>query len=216
MALLEINLLGDKAIAAKLRTLGKQGFGVITRVLRTRLRDAVAYARQKHLSGGSATTLYPRSGDLRNAFWYEVLPGQGEVTARLGFIRGPSGGGARRTSPLRYAWTHERGATIKPGPGKKFLRIPAPFALTAAGRLKAKYNVVDARQIPNTRIIRSRSGNLAIWEIFPRARRVKGQPLSAIGQPLFWLARSVTVPARPTLGPTWERFRPIVIHDIRQ
>jgi hypothetical protein len=78
--------------------------------------------------------------------------------------------------------------------------------LTPAGRYKAKYNVLSAREIPNTFIKRSASGLLGIYEIH------RGRPPVR----LFHLVRQVEIPARPTLRPTWFVFRPLILSDLRE
>jgi hypothetical protein len=207
MALIEMQMSGDKEVQTLIGRLGPGAVKIVIQSLRSVLKDAVSYARQQHLSGGSPTALHPRSGDLRNSFWYEVVPGSAaEVTARLGFIRGPSGGVQRQTNPLRYAFTHEFGATIRPVRGQ-YLRIPTNNVKTPAGRIKAAYNVDDARTIPNTIVRRSASGQLAIWEVSPGGRKLKA---------LFWLVRQVTIPPRPVLKPTWARFRPRLLEAIQK
>jgi hypothetical protein len=204
MAVIEIDLIDEGNFGQTLATLGPRGLALVQRVEETRLKEAVSFARTTRLSGGGGGALHPRSGDLRNSFWYEIKAAAGAVMARLGFIRGPTGGGQRTTSPLRYSWTHEYGATIRAKSGG-YLRVPTDEVLTPAGRYKAKYNVVSAREIPNTFIRRAASGSLGIYEVRRGRAPVR----------LFHLVREVTIPARPVLRPTWFIFKPLILNDIR-
>ena len=167
-----------------------------------RLKEAVTYAREQRLTGRPG--LIPRSGDLRNAFWYEIKDLGADILARLGFIRAPSGSGPRTISPLRYAWTHEFGAIIRAKSGG-YLRVPTDAVLTPAGRYKAKYHVVSAREIPNTAIWRARSGSLGIYEVHRNRPPVR----------LFHLVEEVEIKARPTLRPTWFVYGALILNDLR-
>jgi hypothetical protein len=203
MAFLEIEVVRDcDAFEQALRTSGPQGIALVTSVAQTRFKEGVTWARAHRLTGRPG--LIPRSGDLRNAFWYEVQATTTDVYARFGFIRGPSGTGDRRTSPLKYAWTHEFGAVISARPGG-YLRVPTDEVLTPAGRLKARYNVASARTLPNTFIRRARTGSLGIYEARPGNRIVR----------LFHLVQQVTIPARPVLRPAWFIVRPLIMGDLR-
>lgn len=202
MPVIEIDVIGEEALQQTLNRLGAQGMALVKKAEETRLKEAVTWARANRLSGRPG--LIPRSGDLRNAFWYEVRQVGETIMARLGFIRGPSGEGDRQTNPLKYAWTHEFGKIIRPVSGQ-YLRVPTQAVLTPAGRYKAQYNVISARDLPNTFIQRV-GGRLGIYEIHRGAPPVK----------LFSLVRQVEVPARPTLRPTWFIFKPLLVGDIRQ
>jgi hypothetical protein len=202
MAFLDIDVIRDEGFTQVLATAGPRGIALVTTVYQTRLKEGVTFARAQRLSGRPG--LIPRSGNLRNSFWYEVTATVAAVLARFGFIRGPSGGGTRFTNPLRYAWVHEFGAVIRAQAGG-YLRVPTEHVLTPAGRLKARYNVQSARQLPNTFIRRARSGSLGIYEARPGRAPVR----------LFHLVQQVTVPARPVLRPTSFVVRPLIVGDLR-
>jgi hypothetical protein len=204
MAVIEIDIIRDAELERTLATLGSRGMTVIKRVEEKRFKEAVTWARANRLSGRPG--LIPRSGDLRNSFWYEVREVGAEIIARLGFIRGPSGArGPGAISPLTYAWVHEFGAIIRAKSGG-YLRVPTDAVLTPAGRYKAKYHVVSARTLSNTAIWRSRGGSLGIYEVH------RGRPPVR----LFHLVEQVEIPARPSLRPTWFIFKPLLLMDIRQ
>ena len=86
-----------------------------------------------------------------------------------------------------YAAIHETGGTIRPKTAK-FLTIPLAAALTPAGVLRK-----PARQWNNTYV----AGGI-IWQA-----KEKGQ----MSIPLFVLKRSVTIPARPYMGPALEETK---------
>lgn len=98
-------------------------------------------------------------------------------------------------SPEQYVALHEFGGTIS---GKPLLRIPTKYSKKASGQdvLAGR----GARTLSNTRIFRSRKGNLFIWEVdTPRAR---ASPKGII--PLYLLKPSVTYRARGFMKRTLE------------
>jgi hypothetical protein len=100
------------------------------------------------------------------------------------------GSGVRNGKRVKYANILEEGGTIVPK-NKKYLTIPFQAALTSAGVMKYP----SARDYPNTfiagRTIMQRQGSGSI--------------------PLFYLARSVTIPAKHYMSITEQRSRGAVM-----
>lgn len=98
----------------------------------------------------ATTRMVRRTNYLLNSIQGGARPEQaGAVT----FLR--AGGGEH---DVRYAKAQELGATIRPGPGKKFLAIPVGPALTAKG--VARYG--SPRQVPNLRFQSIRGGSMGL------------------------------------------------------
>lgn len=189
----------DRVIRA-LDRLDKEAMREVGIIMRSHLREGVNYGRVHHLTGGTTETrLAVRSGNLRNAFWYEVkvLAGAKDVQGRLGFIRSSMGGRAQ-ANPLVYAWMHHRGGTIRAKRGG-YLTIPLEAARTKAGVSRGR-----ARDFPNTFVRRSRQGHLIIWQ-------KQGKQIV----PLFVLKTYVRIPRRSTLDPTWRYIRPKMLAELR-
>lgn len=91
-----------------------------------------------------------------------------------------------------YGGIHERGGTIKPRPGKKYLVIPVNIAAKRAME-KTSGGVRSLK----TRVFRSKKGNLIM--IGDRKVRYtnKQANIKVNDQPLFVLKESVTMPKRP-------------------
>lgn len=109
---------------------------------------------------------------------------------------------------VEYATTHEppdgRTETIikssRPG---GFLAVPTAFAKTPAGALKDIYNR-PLRQIEGLFIARAKSGTL-----FAAIKSsATGRQRSSKFTPLFWLLKSVKIPARPFLAPALKDATP--------
>jgi hypothetical protein len=138
-----------------------------------------------HELSGGAGQLHVRTGRLRRSFRFRVRRRQTGVTGQLGFLGRGVG----------YAWVQEYGATIRPK-NARYLIVPQAGALTRTGRLRA---LAGRRQRGQTyvrgRVVYERRGRVSV--------------------PLFLLTRQVVVPARPTLAPTWQRFRPQLMTRLR-
>ena len=160
----------------------------VGRIIDKRLGEAVTYARATYLTGGTtATRLAERTGRLQASFDKEVqvTPGaQTIVTARLGYLHGPS-----------WVGIHEYGGTIRPT-NAQYLAIPLTAAARSAG---------SPRQYPGGLFAQtSQRGNLLLF-----------QRTEAGIEPVYLLRSEVTIPARPALRPTVEKFTPIVTQDLK-
>jgi hypothetical protein len=124
--------------------------------------------------------LFRRTGALSRAY-NTVLTGAGnldQLTLRMGWIDPKAAAVAR---------VQEEGAIIRPVRAK-YLTVPLPAALTAAGVLRAR-----ARDWPNTFIVRTKKGGLFI------AHQVGGKP-----EFLFALKKEVKVPPRLGFVDNWQ------------
>ena len=115
---------------------------------------------------------------LRESFEYKVT-GRWLNTLRLDMW-----------SDSPYAATHEFGGTIQArGGDKNWLRVPTNRVLTQnTGKVQSKYE--DAS---NAFFVKFSSTHAAIFE-----RRVRSKPV-----PLFWLHKSVKIPARLKFAEIW-------------
>jgi hypothetical protein len=114
----------------------------IRQTLSRQLNSAVAFARERYLSGGTtADRLAVRSGRLQRAFTAEVQEEGDTITGTLGYVY---------DEPI-YARTHAYGATIR-ARRARYLTIPFPGV---TGR---------ARSHLHTFVARSRRGNLIIFQ----------------------------------------------------
>jgi len=138
-------------------------------------------------TGAAGDALASRSGHTRRSIVRRVF-------TRLMHVVGVVG------SPLASFAAHEFGATIT---GKPLLRIPTKFMKTASGvdRLAGR----SARTLPNTRLFRSRAGNLFIWEIGTARARSAGRPV-----PLYLLKPSVKLRARHMLRNALRKNRALI------
>lgn len=175
-----------------LNTASRRIFTTMRQSLARRLPMAVAYAKERYLTGGTTSDrLAVRTGRLRAAFTAEVVSSGQEITGRIGYLYD--------TPP--YAAVHEgwpgerRFTTIRPRQAQ-YLAIP----LTEEAR-RAK-----PRSFENTFVQSSRRGNLLIFQ----------KTGAGTIAPLYLLRREVTIPARPALRPTMARFLPLILEDIRQ
>jgi hypothetical protein len=143
---------------------------------------------------------------MTDAVSYGQRTGFGQTTTptrlavRTGTLRAAFGAQVRRSGAntvtarlgflqqARIARVHEFGATIRPRTAQ-FLAIPLP---AARGRRPREFTHTFIRK----GIIFQRVGSRVI--------------------PLFVLKRSVTIPARPVLRPTWLRYRGILLARLRR
>lgn len=94
-----------------------------------------------------------------------------------------------------YGPTHEYGATIR-AKNRRNLAIPLTEEARQAG---------TPRRFNDLFLIRSRRGNILLV-------RRNGQQL----EPMYKLQPSVTIPPRPHVRPTSEKWFPIILQDVRQ
>lgn len=175
----------------------------ISRVNGTRKRAPQLWARSATTIGGRAVELIQRyyrgasatepdrtavrSGALRRAYTHAVTRKNATIDLQIGVIRPGD-----RGKVLRYAATHEYGATITPKRAKS-LTIPLDAAKTRSGVTRGR-----ARDYPNTFI----RGDIiyqktdAIVQAEATGKKTRSKPRA-----LFLLRRSVTIKARPALEP---------------
>jgi hypothetical protein len=145
------------------------------------------------------TSTASRTGRLKSAYDARVDPAQQHIDLTVGVIRPGS-----NASVLRYAGTHEFGATVKPR-NARFLAIPLAAAKTGRGVARG-----TPRSFPDTFIAPGPFGGLFIMQRVGPGRKGAGNIL-----PLFVLRRQpVTIPARPALKPTFDKFGPIIADDL--
>lgn len=175
----------------------------LTRAMTESLETVATTAKTRYLSGPYPTFLHPRTGRFRAMLnrghpdrIFQVLSaretGRPQVRGTLGV-----------QSPIATVFEPPDGRTmtvIRPRV-KQYLRVPTNFIKTPAGVVRGPYQVQDARTIPNTFVVRSRSGALSIWQQIHRRTRRRGEGLSVVAQPIFWLVRQVHLRARPFLAP---------------
>jgi len=139
-----------------------------------------------------------RTGTLARAYTSRVSAHRGGIDLTVGILRG----GAKA---LRYAATHEFGATITPKTAA-YLAIPLRAAKTRAGVARG-----GPRDYPNTFVAKTKAGKLIIFQ-----DEASGKPT-----PLFLLTKGpITIKARPALEPTAKAMRPVleaaIIEDFRR
>lgn len=142
--------------------------------------------------GAPGDVLAARSGHTRRSITRAVFT---KVLAVVGVVG----------SPLNYVRLHEVGGTVS---GKPYLRIPTGYAKTPSG--VDRYAGRSARTIPNTRIFRSRAGNLFIWETRSSRAKASGRPI-----PLYLLKPSVKLRARHMFKHTLARNRAYIHSQFR-
>lgn len=171
---------------------------VMGQVLTKQLTQAVAYAKERYLTGGTTSDrLAVRSGDLRAAFAHEVTLTPQGATGRLGYLQGP----VSHYAATHEGWPTRRNVTVIRPKNATYLTIPLDAAKTPAGVARGR-----ARDYDNTFVARSRGGKLIIFQ------RTGNGTIT----PLFLLVRESIVPARPALYPTWDRFVPLILEDLRR
>jgi hypothetical protein len=171
-----------------LKVLGTGGVRrIVLKVVQTAGLSAQAKA-QAAVTGGNP--LHTRSGRLRQSIGYRVQDQTNAVLLHL-----YAGGGGR--GEVKYAASHEYGATIRPVRGK-FLAIPVGPALTGAG--VARFSPRDLQ----LRFIATRSGGILVLKTEQRTAGGRLKRGGAVGTPYFVLVREVTIPKRPYLRPALE------------
>jgi hypothetical protein len=145
-----------------------------------------------------AAGLHRRTGQLANSISASVAE-QGPT----GFEYALQAGGARGGKDVRHAAIHEKGGTVLPGPGKKFLAIPMGPALTGAGVAR-----MGPREVPDLVFIPIRGGAQAML-----VKRM-GRGRNASWVPWFHLVRRVDIPARPYMAPAMRYIRRGIEGDI--
>jgi phage gpG-like protein len=142
--------------------------------------------------GAKGDELAVRTGHARRSLTHKVFTKVFTVVGVVG-------------SPLDYVRLHEFGGEVH---GKPYLRIPTGYAKTPAG--VDRYAGRSARTIPNTRIFRSRAGNLFIWVTRSERSKASGRPV-----PLYLLKPSVKFRARHMLRNTLAANRRYVHEQFR-
>lgn len=171
---------------------------VAGRVLTTRLMQAVTYAKERYLTGGTTSDrLAVRSGVLRAAFMSRVTLSAGGAQGQIGYAQGP----ASAYAATHEGWPNRRSSTTIKAKKTQYLAIPLAAAKTPAGVARGR-----PRDFPNTFVARSKRGALLIFQ-----RTGKGTIM-----PLFLLKKEVIIPARPALYPTVDKFLPLIREDIQR
>ena len=158
--------------------------------------EGEAYAAREAFT---AAGLHRRTGRLANS----VSASTRELGA-TGIEYELRAGGDRGGVDVRYAQLQEKGGTVRPLTGK-WLAIPVGPARTAAGVPRYR----SARDVPDLHSIELYAGRKAML-----AKRL-GRGKSARLEPWFILVRSVTVPARPFIGPAMRHIQVGLAADIR-
>ena len=176
-----------KDVAQQLRKLSARG------LMDALERAAFEYAleAEAHAKDLMTTKLKPRTGRLRASVNADVRRTGSSVKIVLR---------AGHEKKVPYAATHEFGETIT-APSGKALRLPLPRALTARG--------VDRFPPP----LRQTGGDQFFFK-----KSKKGEPLlwnKKDNKPWYILKKSVTIPARPTMGPTFDRLEKQLIPELR-
>ena len=142
---------------------------------------ATAKAKLALASGGRGPDT--RSGALRNSIRHTVDKGPTGPEMSL------SAGGRFGGNDVRYARIHELGGTIRPKRAKS-LAIPLPAARTGAGVSGRP----GPRDVPGLRFVPT-----------PGSPRVVAVLVNESNQVMFYLHKSVTIPARPYLKPSMDQ-----------
>ncbi len=118
--------------------------------------ERVRLAGEETARLAATTRLRVRTGRLRNSITSQLQRREGAFEITL------SAGGGRR--PVEYAAAQEYGASIRPRRGR-YLAIPLPGALTAAGALRARFAVPGGlRMVGGLFAVRGRSGRMLLVE----------------------------------------------------
>ena len=158
----------------------------IAQVFQARLAEAVTYARATYLTGGTTGTRLATRTGRFAEAFTQTVTQTGDTVT----------GRLGYLQGPSWATTHEFGATIR-AKNVRYLAIPLTAEARAAG---------SPRQIPDLFARQSRAGNLLLF------RRLEGGRL----EPLYLLRTEVVIPPRPALQPTVDRFRPLIVNDLRQ
>jgi hypothetical protein len=167
--------------AAMIKRLGAGGFRAA--VQRTMVETALR--GEGYAKGNAATVLNVRTGHLRRSIAGTVRDTSEGPEAVIS-----AGGRVNGGASVRYAGTHEYGATITPK-RSRYLRIPLPPARTAAGvdRFGGPLRQSGAGLFT---VIKAKSGRLFL----------KHRPSGALW---YMLVERVTIRARPFLRPAADR-----------
>lgn len=144
------------------------------------------------VTGASGNSVGVRSGSLIRSIRARVYAAMGALVGTVG-------------SPLPYAKLHEEGGTVQ---GKPWLLIPTAL-LQRAGSGTSVLAGRSARTLPNTTVIRSKTGNLWIAEVGTARSRLASELL---GHPILLalLRHSVKHRARRPFWATLQRTLPRV------
>lgn len=174
---------------------------VIKKSLVAAALEVESHMQEKVLSG---QVLKVRTGALRRSITSAVTDIDGDMIALIGSgvrqsRKATYDASQNRWNPdgrLPYADIQETGGVIKPRKAK-YLAIPLPAALTAAGVLKKR-----PRDYRDTFVRTSKSGNLIIFQKVGARGKITA---------LFVLKKSVTVPASRYMSITAEAMQDKVI-----
>lgn len=170
---------------------------MIAQVFTRRLTEATAYARSTFRSAAQTTPTATavRTGALRAALGSRVEVTGTSVRGTFGYLNAA----VSQYASVHEGWPDNRASTTIRPTQSKFLTIPLPGALTAAGVPRGR-----ARDFPNTFFAR------------PNGRLILFQRQGTNIVPLFLLVSQVVVPSRPALLPTMARFLPLIVQDLTQ
>lgn len=152
-----------------------------------------AFNIENKTKDNATNTLNVRTGNLRRAISSEVF---GTTLGALGFsvFTAAKVGG----SEVVYAPIQEKGGTVvaknayKKVPGGPYLNIPAPANKTAAGVMR-----MGAR------------------EVFAKGGYIAGRVVYLDGKPMFFLVKSVTIPARLGMEEAANAEIPTLLSNLR-
>ena len=160
---------------------------------KTVFRHAVVRT-DKQIKDNATNILKVRTGNLKRSFMFDVA-GTNVHNLRARVYSASVVGG----KPVIYAPIHEYGGTINAidkymgVPGGPYLNIPAPANKTPAGVTRMK-----AREVFNA------GGFIAKKTVF-----------NAAGEPMFWLVKSVRIPARLGMLEATEDEVPTILSDLQ-
>lgn len=194
-----------KDLIARLRSVSPEDKG---KVIKTGM-TAASLEVERHMKESvlAGQILKTRTGALRSSISSVVTESGGNIIALIGSgVRqgrratyDASSGRWNADGRLPYADIHETGGIVKPR-NSKYLAIPLPAALTAAGVLKKR-----PRDYSDTFVRKSKGGNLMIFQKVGQRGKIRA---------LFVLKKSVTIPARKYMTITAEAMRDKVIDII--
>jgi phage gpG-like protein len=180
----------------------------ILRTFREEGRRAAGEITKKGIRGGGGPLgsesksgrLFTRSGSLRRTIGSRTLQMSDRTFVSLGTTEGSS----------VYARIHEEGGTIRPK-RQKFLTIPLPASYFPSGvkRWTARELMEDPSPFDNTFVYDRGFGKRTILG-------VKGPHGAEQFTPLFLLRKRVTIPARPFVGPAFEKMKKLIIKRLHR
>jgi hypothetical protein len=167
----------------------------LTEQARDAIRESVFRVHQGITNRIRNGPLYSRTGRLRRSFKTEVskAPFLGDIYGRV-------------STDVKYAPVHEEGATIRAKnayttlPGGPYLNIPSSLNKTPAGVTRN-----------SAREVFSRGGHIRPLRSAPRA----DYAVFLGDQPMFWLVKQVTIPARLQARKTAEDEVPTLLANLR-